>query len=239
VLRATDVAALIEREGDVVTVVGQVTGARQGWSRAGRAYVFVNFGDERDGCFALVLWSQALNVFARAGQNLNAYAGRWVRVTGLVTVYRPRVGRSGERPQMAINEPAEIQVISEEEARGLLGEGPPAWVRTHRRPRAVQPIILHASTVAALNRLYAAAEMVPAPGSVVEVAPKPSRRPRRPRAQSPAPRGARKKRSPPGAAAGSQAASSPAAAAADAGPARWSVADFLRRISAALSAPLW
>src|SRR5207244_1424305 len=116
VLSALDTDVLRDREGDVLTVSGRVTGVRRGLTRFGKPYAFVNFGSYQAGCFNLVLWSQALELFERGGHDLESYRGRWASVTGLLMVYRPRDGAGRGRPQIAVSLPSEIQLIDEREA---------------------------------------------------------------------------------------------------------------------------
>ncbi len=120
-LAADDTDRLISHEGDVVTIIGRVSHIRRSRTHFGQPYVFLNFGDYRDGCFTIVLWSDALDLFYRAGVSVNDYREKWVSVTGLITVYRSRYVGRVPQPQVVVNMPSEIQILSPDDARAALG----------------------------------------------------------------------------------------------------------------------
>lgn len=117
-------SGLLDHMGQRVAVVGQIAASRAGRDKYhNRPYYFLNFGDWRTGCFTLVLWSDALEEFQRSGKDPADYAGQWVQVTGVLTLYRP--GTRAAQPQMEIESPLEIEVLSgEDEAKQRLGPPP-------------------------------------------------------------------------------------------------------------------
>jgi hypothetical protein len=170
VLDAVDVERLLHHEGDVVTVVGKLTAARQRWSRsrksAQRPYVVLGVGPAAPNALTLELWSEALNFFMPAGQVITAYTGRWVRATGLVSIAHRRDAMRTPRPVIEITEPTDIQLVSEAEALDLLDtRGSVPWYRHNRRTRSTPQRTVSAQAAATLNRLYGAppADSVPSP----------------------------------------------------------------------------
>ena len=172
VLDGTDTERLLHHEGDVVTIVGRLTAARQRWSRskrsAQRPYVVLSVGPAAPGGLTLELWSEALNFFMPAGQVITAYTGRWVRATGLVSIAHRRDAMRTPRPVIQITEPADIQLVSEEEALDLLDtRGAVPWYQHNRRARSTPQRTVSAQAAATLNRLYGTppADSVPPPSA--------------------------------------------------------------------------
>lgn len=183
VLDASVRSGLLQHEGDVVTVVGKITAVHKARTRYGQPYAFLNFGDWRSGCFTLVLWSEALELFNRLGVDVDKFKDRWVRVNGLITVYRP-TGRGRawrpEQPQLVIEMPSQIAEITLSEAKDLLGSA--VSPRSASHPVIDDSVPLEIAQV--LNRLYGAYPVTRRPAS-------PRDRPlpgplRRPSAQVPA-----------------------------------------------------
>ena len=163
VIDASDTERLLRHQGDVVTVVGQVGAARQRWSRQKRPYVVVSLGPDRVNGLTLELWSQALNFFMPAGQVITAYNGRWVRATGLIIVTLRRDQARTPRPGMVINQPSDVQLLPEDEARDLLNtRGAVPWYRANRRPQRAPQRPVSAVRAAAQNRIWGTPSYIPA-----------------------------------------------------------------------------
>lgn len=123
VLSGADNAALLQRVGDRVEVVGKIVASHRNLTRFGKPYVFLNFGDFRKGCCTLVIWSEALIDFELDNRQPEDLVGRWVSVVGLIQEYRNR--RFGTRfSQIVIESASQIRPLSgEEAARELLSQG--------------------------------------------------------------------------------------------------------------------
>lgn len=119
VLPAENAAGLLRREGEVVEVIGQVVGYRRGATRFGSPYVFLNFGDWRQGAFYVALWEEVLTEFERRGLKPEALRGQWVSVTGLITSYQHKTATS-KSPQIQLERVHNLRLLSEEEARQYL-----------------------------------------------------------------------------------------------------------------------
>lgn len=120
VFDASNKGLMLEKEGEFITVVGQVTNVYQGVAINNKPYIFLNFGDFRIGCFTIVFWSEAITLMKQVSKEPNDYMNQWVTVTGTVTTYD---GRYNLRPQMVLDSPADIQIITKEEAQEKLGYG--------------------------------------------------------------------------------------------------------------------
>jgi len=119
IIAATQRQALLSSVGERVTVVGRISSYAPKMSRAGKPYAFLSFGNWQLGSFRFIIWSEGLDAFQRQNRDLRSYQGKWVSVTGLLDEYRSSNGR--HHPQMVIETPSEIEVLSsEEEARNRL-----------------------------------------------------------------------------------------------------------------------
>jgi tetratricopeptide (TPR) repeat protein len=113
---------LLEIVGERLTVVGKISEYYQGTTKYNKPYVFLSFGDwQREDC-RLVIWSEALELFQSKGKDLKSYEGAWVSVTGLLTEYQK--GDWPKRPQIEVESPAEVEVLSgpEEAKQRLSGQ---------------------------------------------------------------------------------------------------------------------
>jgi hypothetical protein len=126
VVDATDTDTLLQRFGEKVEVVGWVTavGPERLTKHHLRPYVFVNFGNWWEGTFSLVLWSEALEAFSRAGRDILQYGKEWVSVVGVLSQYEVKPGIWS--PRISINSPADIRILSgEKEAKERIHPPPP------------------------------------------------------------------------------------------------------------------
>jgi hypothetical protein len=120
VLRAGETAELLSRQGEVVEVIGKVVEVHHGITRFGDPYVFLNFGDWRQGSFYVILWKEMLVDFEQNELDPDCLLNCWVSVTGLVTSYKhERAVRPS--PQIQLERVHQLQILSEEEAYRRLG----------------------------------------------------------------------------------------------------------------------
>lgn len=157
---------LVAHEGFIVTVVGRITGVHSGLTRFGQPYIFLNFGDYRLGAFTLVLWSEAIRLFTRLSRDPKDFDGKWVSVTGLITVFTPRRASRLPQPQMVIEMPSEIQVVTEAEAKDILGDRTALSVTvtpTAPKRSAAEGPAIGRDSADKLNRLYKDFASVPSP----------------------------------------------------------------------------
>ena len=82
VLSATDYAACHRAVGDKVEVIGRIVEVKQGATRGGKPYIFINFGPWQGSIFKVSIWSDGL---AHVKSKPDAsWVGRWVSVVGLM-----------------------------------------------------------------------------------------------------------------------------------------------------------
>ena len=146
VLRAQDMAGLMQHRGAYVEVVGRVIGIAHQNTKDGKPYAFINFGDWTKGCFRLVLWSEALRCFAKSGVHPQAFAGQWVGVRGVLETFRGSHGI--EQLQIAPDQPAQTTVFgseaeAEQHCRAGTGDTPPVPSPRANAPAIGQTIAMH------------------------------------------------------------------------------------------------
>lgn len=114
---ATNRGTILEREDDSVVIIGKVSEVKRGMTRKDLPYIFMNFGDWRQHCFTVVMWSDTLDLFTQSGKNPSNYIDKWVSVSGVISVYETTYGK---RPQIILDSPGDIAIITEQEAKDRL-----------------------------------------------------------------------------------------------------------------------
>jgi serine/threonine protein kinase len=133
---------LLQNVGQRVTVVGRIadyTRRTTQYGTPGKPYVFLSFGNWRQGSFRLVIWSEGLGLFDARKIEPSAYTGKWVSVTGLLTRYDP--DNRPSHPQIVVEMPSEIEILKggEKEARGRLSTRPGSKQPPAQTPPAPLP----------------------------------------------------------------------------------------------------
>ena len=105
VIDGTQKGRLLEYIGQRVEVVGKITDRYMSLTRHGDPYLFLNIGSFPHQTFTIVLWSDALNSLRSNGVDPNNFVGKYLSITGVLGVY-------SSRPQMAIDQPNQIQILS-------------------------------------------------------------------------------------------------------------------------------
>jgi Protein kinase domain len=118
-LKATDRSLLLTRQGDIVTVVGEVYAVKQWMTRGGSNVTFINFGAYKNGAFAAVAWDTVEWDLKRTIGNLANLRGKDVSVTGLLTVYWNR-DLGIETPQIELDSARALHVVTATEAESML-----------------------------------------------------------------------------------------------------------------------
>ena len=110
-LRADNPAAIKEHVGERVIVVGTIERAE--WSRSGKV-CNVNFAGADDEAFGVAIFSSKREQFDEAfgGDVAATLAGAEVRLTGVVTEYGGRSDRYEGRPELILNEPRQITIVT-------------------------------------------------------------------------------------------------------------------------------
>lgn len=112
IIDATNRLMLLNLVGEVVQVVGKIIDGTYGKAINQTSYCFLNFGDFTQGSMALVMWSEALQLFTQQNKDPKSYIGKWVSVTGRLSSYKGK-GKPTQ-PQIVINLPTQIEVLSGE-----------------------------------------------------------------------------------------------------------------------------
>jgi len=157
VIDASHTGKLSEHICDRVEIVGLITDFYRGQTKYGEPCMFLNFGFYPNQTFTLVLWSNSLEAFSRSGINPHSLVGKWVKVTGVISIYRDKRSNQ-ERLQMTVELPSQVQILSgEEEARQWLGVTPSASIHFEVRRPISQP------DESVLNIIYSGRRATPAP----------------------------------------------------------------------------
>lgn len=115
VIAADDIVTIDRHRETWIEVVGQVTDIHEDQTKNGDPYAFINFGDWRRNCFCLVLWSEALDAFARDGIKPPDLLRQWVSVRGVVEIFK------NGRVQIVPDRPDQITIFdNEQQARHYL-----------------------------------------------------------------------------------------------------------------------
>ncbi len=105
--------------GRMLEVIGRITDIHTGYTKYGKPYAFINFGDFKEGAFRLVIWSEGLENLGEEPDS--SWIGSWVSVMGLID--EPYVSRYGvESCSITVLDSSQIRFINRETARYRLGE---------------------------------------------------------------------------------------------------------------------
>ncbi len=151
VIDASLTGSLSEHIGNRVEVVGRITDYYSALTRYGQPYLFLNFGSYPHQTFTLVLWSTSLAAFSRGGVDPRSLVGKWIKATGVIGSYL-------KRPQMILELPSQVQILSgEEEARQWLGVKATVSTSSPTRRPVSQP------DESVFNTIYSGRRATPAP----------------------------------------------------------------------------
>jgi hypothetical protein len=126
VIDASDYVTALLHVGDKIELIGRVVDVKNGVTRYGKPYVFVNFGDWRTNCVRITIWSEGLSTFGT--EPSQSWAGRWISVTGLVEPpYRNPARFRSEQVGIVVSNESQVSFLSEQEAQfRLTGDGQPS-----------------------------------------------------------------------------------------------------------------
>jgi hypothetical protein len=119
VLDAVDFHGISLRVGDRVELIGHIKAVRNGRTKHGKPYVFLNFGDWRSSSTKVNIWSEGLIKLSCPD---DTWSDRWVSVTGLVDppYTNKRRGPRYTHYSITVTEPNQLRLIDEAEARRRL-----------------------------------------------------------------------------------------------------------------------
>ena len=107
IIDASKKGSLLEHFGEKIEVVGRISGKHLGSTYNGSPYMFLNFGAYPSQTFTLVVWQEGIAALTAKGMSPTSLVGKYVSVTGVIGSY-------GSKPQMIIEQPTQIQVLTGE-----------------------------------------------------------------------------------------------------------------------------
>lgn len=153
VLDAHDYASCLEKVGDVVELVGKIESSKPGFTKKGKPYYFLNFGDWRGDAVKVSVWPKALK---KSGIDFDSLEGKYISITGLLEP--PYVTRTYSHITITLGENTPLKELSPEEAKYRLGSAARYGQRTQSDSSGIpQPLDPHPG-----RRLYAKLEKKPA-----------------------------------------------------------------------------
>jgi hypothetical protein len=105
--------------GQKIELVGHITEIKEGYTKYGSPYVFVNFNDWRRGGIKLIFWSEGLDAFEERSPD-ETWEGRWISVTGMVDEPYNNSRYGTLSYSITITDPSQVRLISAAEARRRL-----------------------------------------------------------------------------------------------------------------------
>jgi len=110
--------------GQKIELVGLITEIKEGYTKYGSPYVFVNFNDWRRGGIKLIFWSEGLDAFEERSPD-ETWEGRWISVTGMVDEPYNNSRYGTLSYSITITDPSQVRLISAAEARRRLDAAAP------------------------------------------------------------------------------------------------------------------
>lgn len=108
---------IINNQDNFVIVIGKVMSTKQGLTIRHDPYAFLSLGDWKKQCFTVVIWSETLSLLHSNNAEIDIFEGEWISVSGVVSIYESEWGL---KPQIVLESPADISIITEEEAKQRL-----------------------------------------------------------------------------------------------------------------------
>ena len=121
-LFARDRRAVVEREGDEVTITGPIVAKHTTTMRGGTPVTFLNFGNYRHADPTLVAFGNASRELrAHFGEDLEDLEGRWVSMTGFIQLYQSR-WTTDPTPQIEVQRARSLHLLTAAEVEQLVAE---------------------------------------------------------------------------------------------------------------------
>lgn len=155
-INATHMGELLENENENVVVIGKIDRFRKDLTWRGDPYVFLNVGIWPNQTFTVVMWSEVLTLLQRAGRRPEDFQDKWISVSGIISEY------SG-KPQIVLESPADIAIISEAEATARLNR------KNQVTPQVSKPVIRSQQDINVPRSFASTAPKTPTPSQVIPV----------------------------------------------------------------------
>jgi hypothetical protein len=115
VLDARDYAMCLGHVGDRVEVIGCIAEVKEGTTKHGKPYLFINFGPWRGRIVKISIWSEGLALLARSPDR--SWVGRWISVVGLMEPPYRNKKYGYSHLSISITQASQLCVIPESDAR--------------------------------------------------------------------------------------------------------------------------
>lgn len=123
VLDTTNYALCFSHVGDRVELIGRIVEVKQGKTRHGKPYVFINFGPWKGAIVKISIWFEGLAALAHHPDQ--SWVGRWTSIVGLMEPpYRSKRYKYSHL-SISITQAGQLHVITESEAKFRLSVGAP------------------------------------------------------------------------------------------------------------------
>ena len=117
-----DRSAIVEAEGDEVTITGPIVASRTTWGRSRTPVTFLNFGNYRRADPVLVAFGSASRELrAHFGEDLAELQNRWVSMTGFVQLYQTRWA-ADPTPQLEVRRARSLHLLTAAEVEQVVAE---------------------------------------------------------------------------------------------------------------------
>ena len=115
VLDATNYALCLRHVGDRVELVGRIVEVKQGKTRYGKPYVFINFGPWKGAIAKVSIWSEGLAALTQCPDE--RWVGKWVSVVGLMEPPYSNKRYKYSHLSISITQANQLHVIAESDAK--------------------------------------------------------------------------------------------------------------------------
>ena len=119
VLDANNYRLCLQYVGDRVELVGKVVEVKEGKTRRGKPYVFINFGPWKGQIVKISIWSEGLAALTQRPNS--SLVGKWIAVTGLMEPPYQNARFNYSHLSISITQANQLHVLQEAEARYRLG----------------------------------------------------------------------------------------------------------------------
>lgn len=119
VLDASNYGLCLRYVGDRVELVGKIVEVKEGKTRRGKPYVFINFGPWKGKIVKISIWSEGLATLTQRPNS--SWVGKWIAVTGLMEPPYENKRFHYSHLSISITQANQLHVLQEAEARYRLG----------------------------------------------------------------------------------------------------------------------
>ncbi|MBN1243420.1 MAG: hypothetical protein JXA15_12030 [Spirochaetales bacterium] len=122
VLDPRGLSAVEDATGSKVELVGRVVSVKEGRTKYGKPYAFVNFSDWRGDGIKLIYWSEGLEAVGASAPDAS-WMGRWLSATGLVDEPYENLRFGTTQYSITILSGSQVRLLDEAEASRRLASG--------------------------------------------------------------------------------------------------------------------